>query len=71
MKIDDKKCLYRCWKEGGQKMQACYPHNSGFCKDVIENAEAKGLKEVIEPLKSQGGKFQKFQIINCKYPECL
>lgn len=71
MTIDDKKCLYRCWNEGGEKMQACYPHTSGFCGDIIKNAEDKGLKKVTELLRSQGGKHQKFQIINCKYPECL
>ena len=62
------KCLYRCWNEGGQKLQACYPHNTDICKNEVVIAEAKGLKEVIEPI---GKKPQKYQIINCKYPECL
>ncbi len=64
-------CLYRCWTENvngkPSKFQSCYPHESGFTGMKDEDIG----KTVIEPLRSATGKFEKFQAIKCKYPDCI
>lgn len=63
-------CLYRCWTHtvNGKpsKAQACYP--GAILSEVSESDIGKAITE---PLGSHGGKFEKFQVIKCKYPECI
>lgn len=64
-------CLYRCWTHtvNGKpsRAQACYPGNSGF----INLSESDIGKTITESLRSASGKLERFQVIRCKYPECI
>lgn len=70
------KCLYRSWTEQvngkSQKMQSCSCDSKiAFCKDEAVNPEELGLGAVKEVFSFGTHKFNKHQVINCKYPECL
>ena len=63
-------CLYRCWtwNVNGKpsKAQACYPGSQ------LNNLTETDIgKTITEPLRSASGKFEKFYVIRCKYPECI
>ncbi len=70
------KCLYRCKTVNGVKLQACYPHN-GICNKELKYLDGSIMlpnvqnlplgTNINEPFKP----FKKYQVINCKYPECL
>lgn len=67
-------CLYRCWTHTvngkSSKAQACYPGNS-VLSGILNLSESDIGKTRTEPFRSCGGKFEKFQVIKCKYPECI
>lgn len=65
MTDNNHKCLYQ--NINGAK--ACYPGNSVMANHCWDE-EPVG-KIIDEPLRSAGGKFHKYQIINCKFPECI
>lgn len=64
-------CLYRTWTHSvnglPRKAQGCYPGNSGF----INFDGLKPGDTVTEPTRSADGKFHKFTVVKCKYPECI
>jgi hypothetical protein len=66
-------CLYRSWtwQVNGKpsRAQACYPGDSCFMNNRFGSEDVGKTFE--EPFRSASGKFEKFQVIKCKFPECI